>query len=133
MVCVCAKTNTILAEPEITEHLMTDLDEFVVLACDGIWDCLTDQQVVDFIRNKLCDNMQLGAICEALMDYCLSDEAFSKKNHGRGCDNMTIMVVAFLRRKTPEQWYHWMAEKPCPHLPRRFGIFNNDNDKLLDF
>lgn len=120
----------VTAEPEITEHLMTDLDEFVVLACDGIWDCLTDQQVIDFIRNKLCEEMSLGAICEALMDYCLSDSALSRKNHGIGCDNMTVVIVAFLRKKTPEQWYHWMARKPCPDLPRRFGIFN-ENDEYI--
>lgn len=109
-----------IAEPDITEHLLTDHDEFVVLACDGIWDCLTDQQVVDFIRNKLCQHMSLGPICEALIDYCLSEKGnFS----GIGCDNMTVVIVAFLRKRAPPQtWYEWMADKSCPDLPPRKGI-----------
>ena len=28
-------------------------DEFLVLACDGIWDVKTNQQVVDFVKERL--------------------------------------------------------------------------------
>jgi serine/threonine protein phosphatase PrpC len=28
-------------------------DAFVVLACDGIWDVMTNQEVVDFIAQRL--------------------------------------------------------------------------------
>ena len=32
--------------------LTTDTD-FIVLACDGVWDCLTSSQAVSFIEDKL--------------------------------------------------------------------------------
>jgi serine/threonine protein phosphatase PrpC len=33
----------ITAEPDVTRTPLVDSDEFVVLACDGIWDCKTNQ------------------------------------------------------------------------------------------
>lgn len=98
----------------------------MVLACDGIWDCLTDQQVVDFIRNKLCEHMSLGPICEALMDYCLAEKG---NMSGIGCDNMTVIIVAFLRKRTPQEWYDWMASKPQPDLPVKKAILTANNKK----
>ncbi|KAG8330325.1 Protein phosphatase 1G [Homalodisca vitripennis] len=40
-------------------------DEFMVLACDGIWNSLSSQEVVDFVRTKLEQNTEkLSQICE---------------------------------------------------------------------
>jgi protein phosphatase 2C family protein 2/3 len=116
-----SQTNTlfITAEPDTIEHLLTDHDEFVVLACDGIWDCLTNQEVVDFIRYKLCERKSLGPICEELMDYCLAEKC---NMAGIGCDNMTVIIVAFLRKRKPQEWYDWMAAKTPPEMPVKKAI-----------
>lgn len=98
----------------------------MVLACDGIWDCLNNQQVVDFIRYQLCQHKSMGPICEELMDYCLAEKA---NMAGIGCDNMTVVIVAFLRRRTPQQWYDWMASKPCPALPTKKAILLSKEEK----
>jgi protein phosphatase 2C family protein 2/3 len=85
---------------------LTENDQFIVLGCDGIWDCKSNQQVVDFIRKGLCEFKSLGTICEELMDSCLA----TKPNFsGIGCDNMTIMIVAFLNQRTVQEWYDWMG------------------------
>ncbi|KAJ6673900.1 PROTEIN PHOSPHATASE 2C [Salix viminalis] len=34
--------------PDINTVELCDDDEFLVLACDGIWDCMSSQQLVDF-------------------------------------------------------------------------------------
>lgn len=40
--------------PDISmQKIREDEDEFVVLACDGIWDCMSNQQVVSFVRSRL--------------------------------------------------------------------------------
>ncbi|KAI9483860.1 MAG: phosphatase 2C-like domain-containing protein [Benjaminiella poitrasii] len=111
--------QAVTAEPDIIEHLLTDQDEFVVLACDGIWDCLSNQQVVDFIRCQLCERKSLATICEELMDYCLAD---GSNMAGIGCDNMTVVIIAFLRKRKPQDWYDWMASKTPPKMPTKKAI-----------
>ncbi|KAL0074062.1 phosphatase 2C-like domain-containing protein [Phycomyces blakesleeanus] len=100
--------QAVTADPDITEHELTDYDEFMVIACDGIWDCMTSQEVVDFVRQHLRDRMKIKDICEALLDNCLADEV---TNTGIGCDNMTVIIVGFLRKRTLNGWYDWMAKK----------------------
>jgi protein phosphatase 2C family protein 2/3 len=82
--------------------------EFLVLACDGIWDCLTSQKVVSFIRHELCTKRSLQIACENLMDRCLAKDS---ELGGIGCDNMTVVIVGFLNGKSLDDWYDWMANR----------------------
>ena len=74
----------------------------MVLACDGIWDCMSNAEVAAFVRKQIANNVPLKEICERLMDNCLAD---STGTGGVGCDNMTVEIVAFLNGQTEEQWY----------------------------
>jgi len=64
--------------------------DIVVLACDGIFDVKTNQQVIEFVRERI-EEKDLGTICEECMHDCLAEDP--KVSHGIGGDNMTIMVV----------------------------------------
>ncbi|GIX61924.1 protein phosphatase 2C, putative [Babesia caballi] len=99
----------ISAMPDVRICPLTPQDEFVVLACDGIWDCKSNQQVVDFVRSRLLDEgstntdaddsngketdsaVRLAKICEELCDECLSTNP--SESEGVGCDNMTVVIV----------------------------------------
>ncbi len=48
-----------------------EVDEFIVLACDGIFDVMTNQEVVEFVRHRLELTDNLGNICNDLVDNCL--------------------------------------------------------------
>lgn len=39
-------------------------DEFMVLACDGIWNYMSSQEVVDFVKPKLEGAEKISSICE---------------------------------------------------------------------
>ncbi|XP_028105422.1 probable protein phosphatase 2C 60 isoform X2 [Camellia sinensis] len=48
-----AEKQIVTANPDINTVELCDDDEFIVLACDGIWDCMSSQQLVDFLREQL--------------------------------------------------------------------------------
>jgi serine/threonine protein phosphatase PrpC len=76
-------------QPDVTVHALEKGDEFVVVACDGIWDCMTNQQVVDYVQSRR--GLPLAEVCEAMLDHCIADDP--KTTGGIGGDNMTIVIV----------------------------------------
>ncbi|CAJ1973631.1 unnamed protein product [Sphenostylis stenocarpa] len=88
-----AEKQILTANPDINTVELCDEDEFVVLACDGIWDCMSSQQLVDFIHEQLHSETKLSAVCERVLDQCLAPSTAS----GEGCDNMTMIVVQLKR------------------------------------
>ncbi|KAK9502827.1 hypothetical protein O3M35_011526 [Rhynocoris fuscipes] len=82
----------ISAFPEVAVHNITDEWEFILLACDGIWDVLSNEQAVEFVREHLSDGLEPDIICEKLMSECLST---TNQASGIGCDNMTAVLIVF--------------------------------------
>lgn len=80
----------ITANPDIKLMELQSGDHFLILACDGIWDVLTDQEACDFVISRLNRKRSLESIATDLCDYCLADSA---DGSGEGCDNMTAMIV----------------------------------------
>lgn len=122
----------VTADPEIISHSVNGEEEFLVLACDGIWDCLSSQQVIDFVRRSIAQGKEIQTICEEAMDKCLAPDS---EIGGVGCDNvscgtdftwpgcdgahvltskplqMTICIVALLGGRTKEEWYAWVKDR----------------------
>lgn len=48
----------ITAFPDVVEKEINPDYEFVILACDGIWDVLENEDVVKFIRARIAQKMQ---------------------------------------------------------------------------
>ncbi|ESO92097.1 hypothetical protein LOTGIDRAFT_180731 [Lottia gigantea] len=48
-----AEEQMISACPDLQTVNIEDNDEFIVLACDGIWNYLSSQEVVDYVRERL--------------------------------------------------------------------------------
>ncbi|KAJ5691455.1 Protein phosphatase 2C [Penicillium malachiteum] len=134
----------VTAYPDVTMHELTEDDEFLVIACDGIWDCQSSQAVVEFVRRGIAAKQDLYRICENMMDNCL---ASNSETGGVGCDNMTMTIIGLLNGKTKEEWYNQIAERvasgdgPCapPEYELRTaefrgpGIRNQFEDQLDDY
>lgn len=80
----------VTAYPDVVVKDLTLDHEFIVLACDGIWDVMTNDEVVDFIRTRIAARMDPEQICEELMTRCLAPDC---QMGGLGCDNMTVVLV----------------------------------------
>ena len=85
----------ITAYPEIKARVITKDCDFLILACDGIWELKSSQDVVDFVyaRMKAHPGIKLSKIVEELLDDIISPDY--TETQGLGCDNMTCMIVQF--------------------------------------
>lgn len=48
----------VTALPDVETRTFSEELEFVLLACDGIWDVLTNEEVVDFVRSRIAEKME---------------------------------------------------------------------------
>jgi serine/threonine protein phosphatase PrpC len=71
-----AKEQMITAYPECKiENIGSDCD-FIILACDGIWDCLENQEICDIVTNRLKKdpNVKLTKVIEDILDSILATD-----------------------------------------------------------
>lgn len=63
--CVALRCSicTSAAVPEIHIRSLSPEDEFIVLACDGLWDVYTSQRVIELARQNLQQNNNDPQIC----------------------------------------------------------------------
>ena len=65
-------------------------DEFIILGCDGIWDCLTNENAVEYVRERI-DTKTPTEIGAEMLDEIISEDP--RVTQGIGGDNMTIMII----------------------------------------
>lgn len=116
--------------PDVKEFELTEDWEFLILACDGIWDVMKNQDVVKFVRSRLaaCQQKIDGdqeqkfvdpeEICEELLKHCLAPDVLMEI----GCDNMTVVLVCLLHGKP----YSHLVTK-CQQPPAE-SVFNSIGD-----
>jgi protein phosphatase PTC1 len=79
----------VVSTPYVNSMALTEEDDFLVLACDGVWDVMSDQEVVDFV--KVYAENPNGSTEEKfnLIARALVDEALKRGS----TDNITAIVV----------------------------------------
>ena len=128
----------ITSVPDVTSVPLHQGIEFIVIACDGVWDCRTSQQVNLHFQNKLRDYNKIGSLHQAnhslLEEICPPTLQKMKAMDGIGSDNMSIILVNFKKHKsikklnkfakTHENQHHLMMEwddEVETNLPRGRG------------
>ena len=92
------KPGPLTAEPEIdTWEIDVENDEFLILACDGLWDVFSSQNAVDFARKSLLVSNDPNIAAKQLADEAL-------RRHS--ADNISVVCVCFgdepPKSRTPE-------------------------------
>merc|ERR1712066_815608 len=114
-------------EPEFyIKERQPDLDQFLVLACDGVWDVMTNEDICNFISHRMKVHDNLETICNEVIDTCL---------YKGSRDNMSIIIIAFPACPTvdpaavkQENELNALLEKKVTEL-----IASHDNDVELSY
>ncbi|CAI5723781.1 unnamed protein product [Peronospora farinosa] len=85
------KGPLVIPTPEFTITELTGDCEFVMLASDGLYDVLKDQEAVDFMRQKIVQLGDVQRAVEAIVEHAIF--------HQRSTDNVTCVVVMFKEPK----------------------------------
>eukprot|EP00825_Cyclidium_porcatum_P028580 TRINITY_DN307_c0_g2_i4.p1 TRINITY_DN307_c0_g2~~TRINITY_DN307_c0_g2_i4.p1 ORF type:complete len:307 (+),score=67.68 TRINITY_DN307_c0_g2_i4:155-1075(+) len=89
-----ADEQLIIAKPDIKEYNLTNTEkvDFIIMGCDGIWECMTNQQVIKHFEKEIKINKQpLQTAVEAFLDQILAKDTSGL----HGLDNMTLVVIEF--------------------------------------
>lgn len=81
----CMK-SVVVSTPAVSEVLIGESDDFVVLACDGLWDFVDDASVVRIAQEAF----DRGFSCERVADELVKEAIFR-----RGTDNVSVIVLQF--------------------------------------
>ena len=80
----------ITAEPDIVSVTLADDDEFIIIGCDGIWDCLSNEAAVAYVRERI-ETKPTPEILKDMLESIISDDP--KVSQGIGGDNMTALII----------------------------------------
>lgn len=80
----------ISGEPEVEEFILEGDEDFLILACDGLWDVVKPPEAVECVVQYLAEGGERSSVAKLLVD--------SAKNAGSN-DNITVVVVFLDARK----------------------------------
>eukprot|EP00475_Leptophrys_vorax_P002542 TRINITY_DN1141_c0_g1_i1.p1 TRINITY_DN1141_c0_g1~~TRINITY_DN1141_c0_g1_i1.p1 ORF type:complete len:332 (-),score=72.23 TRINITY_DN1141_c0_g1_i1:130-1125(-) len=78
-------SKVITAEPEVKSGVIEDTDEFIILACDGLYDVLTNDEIVQFVQELRTQGLTAKEISQRLVDHAINVR-YSK-------DNVTMILI----------------------------------------
>ncbi|CAM9355359.1 unnamed protein product [Scytosiphon promiscuus] len=82
-----AYAQLITAEPEFLVSEVTPQDQFLVLACDGVFDVLTSEEVVSNVYEKMKIHADAQRCCEDLTEKAIVER--------RTRDNVSLVLLVF--------------------------------------
>ena len=92
------------AHPDIKVVPITANCEFVLLACDGLWDCMTSEAAIAWCHKNIykgnfskggTNGIDLVKGVENIVDASCAEDIGASQ--GIGCDNVTACLVEFLK------------------------------------
>lgn len=82
--------------PEIKKVPLTPEDKYVVIACDGIWDCLTSQECGELLAKSVKTRKSTEKsfkVVEDMFDQIICKDVHAPDCDGSGTDNMTCILI----------------------------------------
>jgi protein phosphatase PTC2/3 len=52
-----AEEQIVTAYPDVESKDLSNDHEFILIACDGIWDVMTNEEVLEFVRSRIAQGI----------------------------------------------------------------------------
>lgn len=107
----------ISALPDVKHLKLTPEDEFMILACDGIWNSMTSEEVIEFVRTRIqAGQDKMSKICEEV-----SKNVASGLEPANAVLDALSVVHKMLGREHVRRW-HRMRQYDCRHCAIQAGV-----------
>ncbi|KAH1105919.1 hypothetical protein J1N35_009687 [Gossypium stocksii] len=85
----CIKDYGLISVPEVTQRHITNKDQFVVLATDGVWDVVSNQEAIQIVSST----PDKGKAAKRLVEFAAC--AWKKKRKGIAVDDISAICLFF--------------------------------------
>jgi len=90
----CIKEFGLISTPEVTQLRITESDQFVILATDGVWDVVSNQEAVRVVSAAAANSNREKA-AKRLVEFAA--RAWKRKRSGIALDDMSAICLFFHR------------------------------------
>ena len=85
------KEQVITAFPDVFTHKISENDAFILMGCDGVWECGSNEDICELVNTRLNDDptVKLSMVVEEILDKLLATDCSEEL----GVDNMTAILI----------------------------------------
>jgi serine/threonine protein phosphatase PrpC len=76
-------TPYVTHKPEVFRYRLNKKDKYIIFACDGLWDVVSNDDAINFV-NYLLDKRYIGNISKKLAEYAIQKGSY---------DNVTVSIM----------------------------------------
>jgi serine/threonine protein phosphatase PrpC len=94
-----ARNSGVIYDPEITIFDSIEEFKFLILASDGVYDMMNNEEIIEFINEKrkkttTTTTTTVGIIAQELVAHCR--KLWLHDTNGRYCDDITVIIIDLL-------------------------------------
>jgi protein phosphatase PTC1 len=78
--------SAVISAPSVNETVLGEADEFLILACDGLWDFVAEEKAVSIASNAFDDGATAADVANVLVRAAIA---------AGGTDNVTVLCTKF--------------------------------------
>ena len=95
--------QAITCVPDVTRRERDPEDNFVLIACDGVWDVLSSAEGANYIREvgeERKEEDEAHRLLEALFEDIIAEDIDDQSEQVGGSDNMSAILIEFKSTST---------------------------------